>query len=481
MIVEDEAIVAADLKQKLEDLNHQVVAVATRGNEAILKAGKFKPELILMDIVLKGSINGIETAKQIQKNLDVPIIYVTAYADRETLNQAKTTAPFGYIIKPFQTEHIESTLEMALYKYKMDQKLKEDEAWFRILFDFAPDAYYLIDLKGNLIDGNIAAQKLIGYKKDELIGKNFKDIGLLTSSDLSRAMEGLGKNQKKKSTGPEEYVLIKKNGTTVAVEIKTYPVMINNEIMVLGIARDITERKQSEEALKKLNRELQKRNREIEEFTFVASHNLQTPMRMVSSYVELFARHYKNKLDKNAKEFIGYIKDGSYQMKSMIDDLLVYTKLTTRTRPLERTDCSEMIERLKNILKAGNYIITYDPLPQVWSDPKQLYQLFYHLIINAIKFSNKTPIMVHISAKKQKDSYLFFVRDNGIGIDPQYYERIFLIFQKLHSPEEYPGTGIGLAICKKIIEQHNGKIWVKSKPGSGSTFFFTLPIDWDNQ
>jgi CheY-like chemotaxis protein len=187
MIVEDEAIVAADLKQKLEGLNYQVVATVGRGKEAISTANKLKPDLILMDIVLKGKLNGIESAKQIQKNLDVPIIYVTAYADKKTLEQAKTTTPFGYIIKPFQSEHIRSTLEMALYKHQMDQKLKESEAWFKILFDFAPDAYYLSDSKGNFIDGNKATVKLLGYKKKEFAGKNFKDIGLLPSEYFPKA------------------------------------------------------------------------------------------------------------------------------------------------------------------------------------------------------------------------------------------------------------------------------------------------------
>ncbi len=479
MIVEDEAIVAAELKQKLEDLNHQVVAIVSRGKEAISTANKLRPDLILMDIVLKGKINGIESVKQIQKNLDVPIIYVTAYADKKTLEQAKTTTPFGYIIKPFQTEHIRSTVEIALYKHRMDQKLKENEAWFRILFDFAPDAYYLNNLEGIFIDGNKAAEKLLGYRKKELIGKNLKEIGLLLPCYLSKEIENLGKNKNMKPTGPDEFVLNKKDGKTVNVEVKTYPVTINNEILILGIARDVTERKKSEEALLELNQKLEKRNREIEQLTSISSHNLQTPMRMISSYVDLFAKRYKNKLDKEADEFIDYIKDGSYQLKSIIDDLLVYTRLTTRMRPLERTDCSEILEQLKTILKAGNYIITHDPLPQVWADSKQLYQLFYHLIINAIKFSNKTPTIIHIHAKKQRDDYLFSIQDNGIGIDPQYHERIFQIFQKLHSSKEYPGTGIGLAICKKIIEQHKGKIWVESKPGTGSTFFFTLPIDWD--
>jgi len=224
--------------------------------------------------------------------------------------------------------------------------------------------------------------------------------------------------------------------------------------------------------------ELGRSNADLQQFAYVASHDLQEPLRMVSSYTQLIARRYKGKLDADADEFIAFAVDGANRMQRLILDLLAYSRVNTAGRQFEPTAMETVLtaalNNLTNAVKESQAIITHDPLPAVMGDDKQLAQLFQNLLSNAVKFGGAQPPRIHISAKQADGEWLCSVRDHGIGIDPQYADRIFVIFQRLHTREEYPGTGIGLAICKKIIERHGGHMWVESELGKGATFYFTL-------
>jgi len=239
------------------------------------------------------------------------------------------------------------------------------------------------------------------------------------------------------------------------------------------------ERKRAEEALKEKTEELARSNRDLEQFAYVASHDLQEPLRMVTSYVQLLARRYKGKLDSDADEFIGFAEDGAIRMWNLINDLLAYSRVGMRSRQLEPADCetalSQSLDNLKVAIEENGAVVTHDALPTVMADNPQLVQLFQNLIENAIKFHGAAPPRLHVSASSNGNGWTFSVRDNGIGIAPEYTKRIFTIFQRLHSREEYAGTGIGLAICQKIVERHGGRIWVESQTGQGATFYFTLP------
>ena len=224
--------------------------------------------------------------------------------------------------------------------------------------------------------------------------------------------------------------------------------------------------------------ELGRSNADLQQFAYVASHDLQEPLRMVSSYTQLIARRYKGKLDADADEFIAFAVDGANRMQRLILDLLAYSRVNTAGRQFEPTAMETVLKaalnNLTNAVKESQAIITHDPLPAVMGDDKQLAQLFQNLLSNAVKFGGAQPPRIHISAKQTDGEWLFSVRDHGIGLDPQYADRIFVIFQRLHTREEYPGTGIGLAICKKIVERHGGRMWVESERGKGATFYFTL-------
>jgi light-regulated signal transduction histidine kinase (bacteriophytochrome) len=291
-------------------------------------------------------------------------------------------------------------------------------------------------------------------------------------------------------------VTLELNSITIDTK-KVFPVEISgnsirdaegNPIGFVAITKDITERKNAEKERETLIGELKRSNEELQQFAYIASHDLQEPLRTISSFTQLLSRRYKGQLDKDADEFIEFIVDGTNRMQAMIKDLLQYSRVQTRGEEFKLTDVENALNQalfnLKVTIEENNAEITHDKLPTVIADEKQLIQLFQNLISNAIKFRKPDePPKIHISSRKDDENmeYILGVSDNGIGMEQQYAGRIFELFQRLHTRDEYKGTGIGLAVAKKIVERHGGRIWVESELGKGSTFYFTLPIKEESE
>jgi PAS domain S-box-containing protein len=360
---------------------------------------------------------------------------------------------------------------------KMAEALAEQQTLMRRraeqFFNLSPDLLCTIDTTGRLLDLNPAWELTLGYDREELKGRLLTDFVhpddlAITKSSLQRAAnQGSGRFENRCWHMEGQYRWL------------AWVVVISPQDQLLyAAARDITERRKVEERLKQQTEELERSKRELEEFANVATHDLQEPLRLVSNHVQLLARRYQGRLDQNADEFIGFAMEGTNRLKSLISDLLAYSRLGTSDRELVPVELdgilTQLMKNLQTVIKDSRAVITHDPLPEVLGDSEQITELLQNLIINSIKFRGKEPPRVHVGARQLSERWLIFVRDNGIGIDPQYTERVFVIFQRLHSRDDYPGTGIGLAICRKIVERHGGRIWVDSEPGKGSTFYFTL-------
>jgi PAS domain S-box-containing protein len=341
------------------------------------------------------------------------------------------------------------------------------------------DAIITISLDGIITSWNQGAEQIYGYSSEEIIGKS---ISLPAPDNLKDETKKLiekvklGENIQHYRTSR-----LRKGDKLIYVSIALSPVFdASGELVAISaIVRDITELKKTDEILKFKLEELARSNKELEQFAYASSHDLQEPLWMITGYLQLLQRRYQGELDDKADKYIHFAVDGAFRMQNLINDILKFSRVTTSTREPGPTKCefilNQVLFNLKLFIKENKAIISHGSLPEVMIDSTQLVQIFQNLIINGIKFHSEVSPKIHISAEKKENDWVFSVQDNGIGIDPQYSGKIFEVFKRLHKKEEYPGTGIGLAICKKIVERCGGRIWVESELGKGSTFYFTLP------
>jgi PAS domain S-box-containing protein len=362
-----------------------------------------------------------------------------------------------------------------------EKVLRQMEGKYRGLLEAAPDAMVVVNTEGEIVLVNAQAEKQFGYRRDELLGQKVTNIvprgfaerliadGLRSAEDALAQQIGTG----------IELSGRRKDKTEFPIELMLSPLGGSEGVLVTAAIRDISLRKLAElELLQKVD-ELNRSNEELGQFAYIASHDLQEPLRMVASYTQLLSKRYKGKLDADADEFIAFAVDGSARMQQLIQDLLAYSRVGSKGKALVEISSEKSLNRalvnLRGAIQDSGALVTHDPLPNVMADETQLTQLFQNLIANAIKYQKPGIPRVHIAATMNGgDKWTFSVKDNGLGIDPQYFQRIFGMFQRLHKREEFAGTGIGLAICKKIVERHGGSISVDSEPGHGSTFFFPL-------
>jgi PAS domain S-box-containing protein len=365
---------------------------------------------------------------------------------------------------------------VAINRDVTDRKQAEDELRrskenFAKAFISNPAAIAITRLAdGKFININPAYTRIMEYETNELLGRTAAEMNIYVhSEERDQIIRQLGEQGNIRNY---ELHVRTKTGDTRSIVISMEPIIYNEEECILTVFIDISERQ-------KMETELRRSNDELEQFAYVASHDLQEPLRAVAGMVQLLGQRYQGKLDERADEYIGHAVEASTRMQKLINDLLDYSRVNRLGRSFESTaverSLNNALANLQLAIQESQAQITHDPLPTLMTDSGQLTQVLQNLIGNAIKFRGERPLHIHIGAKKIEQAWQFEVSDNGIGIESKYYERIFLVFQRLHTRREYPGTGIGLALCKKIIERHGGQIWVESQPGLGSTFYFTIP------
>jgi len=387
---------------------------------------------------------------------------------------------------------VEEELQQQNDELIISRQLVETERQrYQDLFEFAPDGYVVTDRFGMIQEANRAAAELIGVPQKALPGKPL--FVFFAANDHATFYDLLQQLAQRQGALSWEAFLQRRDREKVPLIVNAAPIREPNGNIcgIRWLLRDNTQQKKAEEKMHTLNSELEARveqrtaelrrsNEQLQQFAYVASHDLQEPLRAVSTYVQILADRYRSRLDSQADEFIHYAVDGASRMQELIRDLLNYSRAQTKEQELTETNCEEVVARVLESLQLSiaesMAAVTVDSLPVVMGDRQQLQQVFQNLLINALKFCGPEPPQIHIAAQPKEQEWVFSVRDNGIGLDQGHAERIFVIFQRLHTRREYPGTGIGLAICKRIIERHGGRIWVESEPGKGATFYFTLPI-----
>jgi two-component system, LuxR family, sensor kinase FixL len=366
-----------------------------------------------------------------------------------------------------------------------EEALRESEARLRAIVETAVDGIITIDEQGIVTSYNPASMRIFGYAPDEVLGRNVK---LLMPPPYHEEHDGYIRNYlvtgEKKIIGiGREVVGRRKDGTTFPMDLAVSETVIGEaderRRIFTGIVRDISERKRADEAMARQAEELARSNVELERFAYVTSHDLQEPMRTVRSFAQLLQRRCASQLTGDATEYLRFISDGVARMQTLINDLLIYSRVSSQGGAFAPADCNvivaKVLESLHSSIQSNRARVTSGALPVVVGDATQLGQVFQNLLVNAMKFHGSRPPRIEVSAAESAGEWVFCVRDNGIGIAPEYFERIFIIFQRLHTIEEYGGTGIGLAICKKIVERHGGRIWVESAVGEGSAFYFSIP------
>jgi len=355
-----------------------------------------------------------------------------------------------------------------------------EESRFRLAIEASPTGILMVDQDGRIVLVNAQIEKVFGYDRSELIGQPVEQLlplGWRGKSGVFRELPG-------DVASDLELYGRKHDGTEFPIEIGSNPLDTEEGRFVLSSVVDITERRRAEHALREKGAELERSNRELEQFAYAASHDLREPLRMVATYVTLLEREYGDKLGGEAHEYVRFAVEGATRLARLVTDLLEYARIGPKTVAFEPVDCNaalaEVLAGLRASIEQNEAVVASSALPTVLGDHSLLCQVFQNLIENGIKFRSKAAPRLEISAERAGGEWHFHVTDNGLGIESRFHARIFELFQRLHTKDSYPGTGMGLALCKKVVERHGGRIWVASKLGQGSVFSFSLRASRDH-
>jgi len=523
LIVEDEGIEALDLEHRLESMGYLVQGIVATGEEAVGKAAKLRPNLILMDIMLQGEIDGITAAERIRARFDIPVIFLTAYADEKTLQRAKLTEPYGYLVKPFQERELHITIDMALYKHRMEMKLKENERLLTTTLRSIGDAVIATDQNGLITFMNPVAEGLTGWGQEEARRKKLDEVFTIINRDSRRPVENPVTRVLREGciVGLANHtILIARNGTEIPIDDSAAPIRDGQENIngVVLVFRDVTAREEADKAVQHYVGELENANRDLEAFSYAISHDLKAPLRSIKGFAQAIAEDCGDRLDATGKDYLRRVIAAGERMTQQIDALLAMSRLTKRAldeRPVDLSAVARLICQDLQRKEPGRPVefAIADDL-KVQGDQMMLETVMENLLNNAWKFTGRNAAakiefgMVDCPAghgepgdgetgpaagatgeirlaacgsgnglspaPQGQGKRVYFVRDNGAGFDMHYADKLFKPFQRLHSDKEFEGTGIGLATVHRIISRHGEKIWAESTLGKGATFYFTF-------
>jgi PAS domain S-box-containing protein len=495
LLVDDSAENLISLEAALDGLGQELV-LAQNGMEALRHLLDDDFAAILLDVKMP-EMDGFQTAELIRsrrRSRHTPILFLTAYKSDEHLFRGYDMGAVDFLFKPIVPEILRSKVSVFVELSRNNALLRRQaevlgkaEAKFRSLLEAAPDAMIISSEEGEISLVNSQVEAMFGYLRDELIGRN---VSMLVPGWSGRRLTPIEVRPHRELRG------FRKNGDEFPVEISLGPLQTEEGVLVTSAIRDVTERQRRDDQIRELNAKLEQRvaertrellksnealrqsNDDLNQFAYAASHDLQEPLRMVALYSEMLGKRYQGQLDREADQFIHFITSGAHRMEMLLKDLLAYSQAGSSEGPTASVDCRIVIEQvlfnLKTAIAENQAHILWEGLPIVEAHEIRLMQLFQNLISNAIKYRRAEPPRIQISAEPRESDWLFSVKDNGIGIRPEYAQQVFGIFKRLHG-HTYPGTGIGLAICQRIVERYGGRIWVESTPDVGSTFRFTLP------
>ena len=486
LIVEDENIVALDIRNRLKKLGYSVAGRAVTGKQAVDQAVNIHPDLVLMDIRLKGEMDGVTAAAHIRSQIDIPVVYLTAYSDDVTLQRAKVTEPYGYIIKPFEDRDLHSAISMALYRHKAERELKESRQWLATTLKSIGDAVIATDNQGRIKYMNPVAEDLTGWTQIEAVGKDSREIFNIinastrhtTPSPVYQALE-----QNRIVQLEDNTLLISKAGQEIPVDDSAAPIIDDNgEVYgAVLVFRDITDRKIAEEKLKQFTQELQAQNAELDAFSHTVAHDLKSPLNPLIGFANVLADDFDTLPKEEIKEFLDIIVQNSLKISTVVDELLLLAhtrKADVAVKPLWMSRIlDEVRDRLEYMIKDYQAELTIpDEWPDVIGYAPWIEQVWVNYITNGLKYGGQPPRLV-LGADRQADGFVrFWVKDNGPGLSRDDQAKLFAPFTQLEQVRA-AGHGLGLSIVRRIVNKLGGQVGVESEnlPGKGCTFFFTLP------